>query len=63
MNVLKNENPHFLVVLNGSFFFASDLLRQLKFDAEVSFIKLKSYEGIKKCWNSYRNIWTVNKHQ
>ena len=47
MNVLKNENPHFLVVLNGSFFFASDLLRQLKFDAEVSFIKLKSYEGIK----------------
>ena len=47
MNVLKNENPHFLVILNGSFLFAADLLKQLKFDAEVSFIKLKSYEGIK----------------
>ena len=46
MNVLKNENPHFIVVLNGSFLFAADLLKQLSFDAEVSFIKLKSYEGI-----------------
>ena len=63
MNVLKNENPHFIVVLNGSFLFASDLLKQLKFDAEVSFIKLKSYEGTQKCWNSHRNNGTVNKHQ
>ncbi|MBJ11053.1 MAG: hypoxanthine phosphoribosyltransferase [Flavobacteriales bacterium] len=47
MNVLKNKNPIFLVVLNGSFLFASDLLKQLKFDAEVCFIKLKSYEGTK----------------
>ena len=47
MNVLKNKNLIFVVVLNGSFLFASDLLKQLKFDAEVSFIKLKSYEGTK----------------
>jgi len=45
MNVLKNKNPHFIVVLNGSFLFAADLLKQLDFDAEVSFIKLQSYEG------------------
>ena len=45
MNVLKNNNPHFIVVLNGSFLFAADLLKQLDFDAEVSFIKLQSYEG------------------
>ena len=45
MNILKNDNPHFIVVLNGSFLFAADLLKQLKFDAEVSFIKLQSYEG------------------
>ena len=45
MNVLKNDNPHFIVVLNGSFLFAADLLKQLDFDAEVSFIKLQSYEG------------------
>ena len=34
-------------MLNGSFLFAADLLKQLKFDAEVSFIKLQSYEGTK----------------
>lgn len=45
MNILKNDNPHFIVVLNGSFLFAADLLKKLKFDAEVSFIKLQSYEG------------------
>jgi len=45
MNVLKNDNPHFIVVLNGSFLFAADLLKKLAFDAEVSFIKLQSYEG------------------
>ena len=45
MNNLKNDKPHFIVVLNGSFLFAADLLKQLNFDAEVSFIKLQSYEG------------------
>ena len=45
MNSLKNDNPHFIVVLNGSFLFAADLLKKIKFDAEVSFIKLQSYEG------------------
>jgi len=42
---LKNDFPHFIVVLNGSFFFAADLFKQLDFDAEISFIKLQSYEG------------------
>lgn len=45
MQVLQEQNPHFIVVLNGSFLFAADLLKQLDFDAEVSFIKLQSYEG------------------
>jgi hypoxanthine phosphoribosyltransferase len=35
-----------IVVLNGSFFFASDLLKSLSFDSEVHFIKVKSYEGM-----------------
>ena len=44
---LKNENPHFIVILNGSFMFASDLLKKISYDSKVSFIKLKSYEGTK----------------
>ena len=45
LDELKDSNPHFIVVLSGSFLFAADLLKELSYDAEVSFIKLRSYEG------------------
>lgn len=45
MEYLQNESPIFIVVLNGSFFFASDLLKALPFDGELHFIKVKSYQG------------------
>jgi len=40
-----NENPLFIAVLNGSFIFAADLLRQLNFACEVQFVKVSSYAG------------------
>jgi hypoxanthine phosphoribosyltransferase len=42
---LNGKNPLFLVVLNGAFLFAADLVRHLRFDCELSFVKLASYEG------------------
>jgi hypoxanthine phosphoribosyltransferase len=42
---LKNESPVFLVVLNGSFMFASDLLKEVTIPCEISFIKVASYHG------------------
>jgi hypoxanthine phosphoribosyltransferase len=42
---LANEDPVFLVILNGSFIFAADLLRELSIPCEVSFIKVSSYSG------------------
>ena len=42
---LKDEFPLFLVVLNGSFMFAADLLREVNIKAEISFIKVASYHG------------------
>lgn len=42
---LKNEFPLFLVVLNGSFMFASDLLKEVTIPCEISFIKVASYHG------------------
>ena len=40
-----NECPLFLCVLNGSFIFAADLFRACNLhDAEISFIRFKSYE-------------------
>ena len=42
---LVNDMPLFLVVLNGSFMFAADLLREITIPCELSFIKMASYEG------------------
>jgi len=42
----KNQNPLFLAVLNGSFLFAADLLKKIKIECEISFIKVSSYAGI-----------------
>jgi hypoxanthine phosphoribosyltransferase len=42
---LKSSFPLFLVVLNGSFIFAADLVKMLKFPCEISFVKLASYQG------------------
>jgi len=44
---LKVKDPLFICVLNGAFMFASDLIKQMDFPCELSFIRLKSYEGIK----------------
>lgn len=42
----KGKRPLFLCVLNGAFPFAADLFRSVQLpDAEISFIRLKSYEG------------------
>jgi hypoxanthine phosphoribosyltransferase len=42
---LVNDMPLFLVVLNGSFMFAADLLKEVIIPCEISFIKLASYHG------------------
>lgn len=44
-NDLKNENPLFLAVLNGSFVFAADLMRYMEMPCEISFVRMASYEG------------------
>ena len=41
------KKPLFIAILNGSFMFAADLFKQLSIEAELSFIKLASYKGMK----------------
>lgn len=43
----KRKNPVFLIVLNGAFLFASDIIKKFQGNCEMSFIKVASYEGIK----------------
>lgn len=42
----EGETPVFLAVLNGSFMFAADLLREITLPCEISFVKMTSYEGV-----------------
>jgi hypoxanthine phosphoribosyltransferase len=39
------KRPLLIPVLNGSFLFAADLLKELKLDCEISFVKVGSYNG------------------
>jgi len=41
----KKKSPVFLIVLNGAFFFASDIIQKFEGNCEMSFIKVASYEG------------------
>ena len=41
----KNEVPVFIGILNGSFMFAADFIREYKGNCEISFVKLASYKG------------------
>lgn len=42
---LADKDPLFIIVLNGAFMFASDLLKHISIPATLSFIRLVSYQG------------------
>lgn len=41
----KGKDVLVIGILNGAFLFLADLVRQLEFDPEISFVKYASYEG------------------
>lgn len=41
----RGQNPLLICVLNGAFPFAADLFRAIDTDAEITFVRFKSYEG------------------
>ena len=41
------KKPLFIAILNGAFIFAADLFKKINVDAEICFIKLASYKGVK----------------
>ena len=47
----EGKNPLFLCILNGSFMFASDLIKELMLDCEISFVKGSSYTGTSSSGN------------
>ena len=43
----EDKKPLFIAILNGAFIFAADLFKQIDIEAEIAFIKLASYKGVK----------------
>ncbi len=41
----QDSNPIFIGILNGSFLFTADLVREFEGDCEVTFLRMASYEG------------------
>lgn len=44
-NKLGDKNPLFIVILNGAFMFAADLVRAYDAPCEMAFVRLSSYSG------------------
>ena len=43
----EGKKPLFIAILNGAFIFAADLFKEITVEAEICFIKLASYKGVK----------------
>lgn len=52
----QGKKPLFIGILNGAFMFASDLFKHLTIEAEITFIKLASYKGMKSTGNVVTSI-------
>ncbi|WP_445159269.1 hypoxanthine phosphoribosyltransferase [Mesohalobacter salilacus] len=50
-NDYKDKTPTFLIILNGAFMFASDLIKHYQGECRVSFMRLASYRGTRSTGN------------
>ena len=55
-NDLAGKEVIFMGILNGAFMFASDLVRQIRLDCQITFLKLASYTGTSSTGNVKRLI-------
>lgn len=44
---MKDKDPLFLIILNGAYVFAADLMKKITLPSELSFVKMSSYIGTK----------------
>lgn len=42
----QNQTPEILVIMDGSFVFAAELLRAMRMESRLHFIKISSYSGV-----------------
>ena len=56
----KGKSPVFIGILNGVFIFLSDLVRELKMNVEIDFIKIESYGNNKFSTGNIRLLKDLN---
>ena len=65
-NDYKDKNPLFVSVLNGSFMFTSDLMKQIDVKSEIKFINVSSYDGLVSTGKVKENFgfgkWVTDRH-
>jgi hypoxanthine phosphoribosyltransferase len=44
----RDKDPLFICILTGAFMFASEIVKRFNWDCEITFVRLKSYEGIQR---------------
>lgn len=52
----KEKTPLFIAILNGSFMFASDLMKEVDIPSEISFVRVASYEDMQSSGDIKRLI-------
>jgi hypoxanthine phosphoribosyltransferase len=55
----EGKRPLFIAVLNGSFLFAADLLKNVSCECEITFVRVSSYAGTKST-GQVRNLVGLN---
>ena len=58
-NDFEEKRPLFIAVLNGSFLFAADLLKNVSCECEITFVRVSSYAGTKST-GQVRNLVGLN---
>lgn len=62
----ENKKPIFISVLNGSFMFTSDLIKQIDVQSEIKFIQVSSYDGLSSTGKINGNLdfgkWLADRH-
>lgn len=58
--VYKNADPIFIGILNGSFYFMADILRKIRFDYEIDFLKISSYNDFKMKGGTIKRKYDLN---
>ena len=56
---MNGSEPVFIPVLNGAFFFASDLIRKAEIACEVTFVRISSYSGTESS-GTIKNLIGIN---